>query len=602
MSVELTVYSVNYNEIKKIIPPRITCIDNNPSEQAEFITRMNALKTRAWTITRLTSRKTNNGLFVHTSKRLLRTMKPQPKSQYRLYPKAKLLNYDTTKKASLITGASSLVLFLSHLLFEVEEEKNGSVSVKEVMSHNKINDCWIVIDGNVYDVTMFLSQHPGGVARIMEFAGKDATAKFHQMHSSATLEKMKDHLIYIGKLSGAFENELSEEEIRIMEQKAKIPPLSKIFCLSDFEGVAKKVLPKSTFFYYATSSSDEYTLRENHYAYSRVFFRPKILQDIEEVTTETEFLGTKVNLPIYITAFAGSKLAHPLGELNLQAAAYKANVMQMVPKQNSYTYEEFFSRVPDDQNQWLQFHFDTQEELDNLDNWVKKAGTLPSVKGLFLNVDLADIGNREKDSRQRAATAGSEYLDEMTDNKFGSHPKITWRTIENVIKNTNLPVALKGVQRGEDVVLAAQKGVKAVILSNHGGRQLDFSRPPLEVLVEAKQMLKEKKLDDKIEIYLDGGVRRGSDIIKALCLGAKGVGLGRPFLYAMAGYGEDGVSHLINILQAEIENNMRLLGVDKIEDLNETLVDCKSLSFKNPRINDSLYDEAYEPLQFPKFQ
>ncbi|CDO95214.1 unnamed protein product [Kluyveromyces dobzhanskii CBS 2104] len=533
---------------------------------------------------------------INGANRFLRT-KASPSAQGKLSESR--VRFNKTTKASLLTGASSLTLFLSYFLFD--NDKDG-VSVKEVKKHNRIDDCWIVIDNEVYDITKFLTIHPGGVARLMEFAGNDATEKFHQMHSSATLEKMKEHLVYIGKLKGAFENELTEEEISILQHKATIPPLRKIFCLSDFEAVAKQVLPKSTFFYYATGSSDEYTLRENHYAYSRVFFRPKILQDINEVDTSTKFMGAKVDLPIYITAFAGSRLAHPLGELNLQAASYDANVMQMVPKQNSYSFEEFFSNVPDDQNQWMQYHFDTQEELDNLDSWVEKSSALPSAKGLFFNVDLADIGNREKDSRQRASQPGSEYLNEMTDNQFGSHPKITWSTIERIIKNTHLPVALKGVQRGEDVVIAAEKGVSAVILSNHGGRQLDFSRPPLEVLVEAKQMLREKDLDGKIEIYLDGGVRRGSDILKALCLGATGVGMGRPFLYAMSGYGEEGVTHLFNILRTEIENNMRLLGVDKIEDLNESLVDARSLSLKNPRINDALYDQAYEPMQFPEFK
>lgn len=146
-------------------------------------------------------------------------------------------------------------------------------------------------------------------------------------------------------------------------------------------------------------------------------------------------------------------------------------------------------------------------------------------------------------------------------------------------------------------MLAAEKGVKAVVLSNHGGRQLDFSRPPLEVLVEARQMLKEKNLQDDIEIYVDGGIRRGSDVIKAICLGAKGVGIGRPFLYAMAGYGEDGVARYIEILRGEIENNMRLLGVDKISDLNEDFVDASSLKLRGARTNDALYDQAYQPLE-----
>lgn len=531
-------------------------------------------------------------------KRGVRTLRKHP--YYKRLSLEKPSRRLDTKKASFLTVTTALTLFGSYLF---SDNAKGFVSVNEVKLHNNRNDCWVVLNGDVYDVTSFLSAHPGGVGKLLDYAGKDATEKFYQLHSRETLNKMKDKLVYIGKLDGNFEKELSEEELLIMDHKARIPSLSKIFSLSDFEGVAKKVLSKSTYTYFATGASDEYTIRENRYAYSRVFFRPKVLQDVNEIVdTTTDFLGAKVGLPIYITAFAGSKLAHNMGELNLQSAAYDANVMQMVPKQNSYSQEEFFSVVPDDQNHWLQFHFDTYEELDNVENWIRKAESLPSVKGLFFNVDLADIGNREKDSRQRSSQEGSDYLNEMTANKMGKDKaKVTWKHIEQFVQWTNLPVALKGVQRGEDVVIAAEKGVKAVILSNHGGRQLDFSRPPLEVLAEAKQMLKAKNLEDKIEIYIDGGVRRGSDVIKALCLGATGVGLGRPFLYAMAGYGEEGVSHLLSILRTEIENNMRLLGVDNIKDLNENLIDTNNLKFRNPKINDVLYDKGYQSLEFPLF-
>ena len=131
---------------------------------------------------------------------------------------------------------------------------------------------------------------------------------------------------------------------------------------------------------------------------------------------------------------------------------------------------------------------------------------------------------------------------------------------------------------------------------------MDFSRPPLEVLSEAKQMLKERGLDNKIEIYIDGGIRRGSDIVKALCLGATGVGLGRPFLYAMAGYGEEGVLKLVLLLEGEVKNNMKLLGVDNIKDLNEELIDTTTLKFRGSMVNDRLYDGVYEQLNFPSFK
>ncbi|SCU80659.1 LADA_0B08834g1_1 [Lachancea dasiensis] len=503
-------------------------------------------------------------------------------------------------RASILTTTSaSAALLLSSFLGSTP----GDISTDEVMLHNTVDDCWIVIDGEVYDVTNFIGVHPGGASKILEVAGGDATRKFYSIHSGSTLDKMKDQLIYLGKLKGRFEDVISDEELLIAEKRKKLPPLSRVFNLSDFEGIAREILPTSTFAYYATGASDEFTIRENHYAYGRVFFRPKVLQDIEyDVDTSTEFLGTKVNLPIYISAFAGSKMAHPLAELNLQSAAYDANIMQMVPKQSSYSIEDFFEHVPDSQNHWYQYHFDDLQQLENFGTLLKTLETKPSIKGIFLNVDLRDIGNREKDTRQRSVdtTTSKELSSIVTKNM--SYAKFTWKDVEKIMASTDLPICLKGVQRGEDVVLAAEKGVKAVVLSNHGGRQLDFSRPPLEVLAEARTMLKERNLEDKIEIYLDGGVRRGSDILKALCMGAKGVGLGRPFLYAMAGYGEEGVNHLIDILQGEIKNNMRLLGVERISDLDESLVDFKSLSFRNPRANDVLYDEGYMSLRFPEFK
>ncbi|QLQ81236.1 hypothetical protein HG537_0E05920 [Torulaspora globosa] len=503
------------------------------------------------------------------------------------------------RKASFTAGATFAAL-LSYFFLDPSE---GDITVSELRKHNSINDCWIALNGQVYDITSFLQKHPGGVARLLEVAGSDATDKFYQIHSDAVFDKMKDNFIFVGNLSENAVNELTEEEMKIMEMKKRLPPLSAIFSVSDFENIAKHVLPKSTFMYYATGASDEFTIRENHYAYCRVFFRPRVLHEsVREVDTSTTFLGTKVSLPFYITAFAGSKLAHPLGELNLQSASYDANVMQMVPKMMSYGIDKFFEHVPADQNQWMQYHFDDQQEVEDVVEFVRKMEKQPSVKGFFFNVDLADIGNREKDSRQRSAEADTEELDMLVSNTYNHYPLLTWSTIDKILEATDLPVGLKGIQRGEDVVIAAEKGVKAVVLSNHGGRQLDFSRPPLEVLAEAKAMLKEKNLDDKIELYIDGGIRRGSDIIKALCLGAKGVGLGRPFLYAMAGYGEDGVSKIISLLEGEIQNNMRLLGVGRIEDLNESFIDAKNLALRNPRTNDALYDEAYEQLFFPQFK
>jgi L-lactate dehydrogenase (cytochrome) len=164
-----------------------------------------------------------------------------------------------------------------------------------------------------------------------------------------------------------------------------------------------------------------------------------------------------------------------------------------------------------------------------------------------------------------------------------------------------MPILLKGVQCVEDVIRAIECGVQGVVLSNHGGRQLDFARSGLEVLAEVMPVLRERGWQDRIEIYIDGGVRRATDIIKALCLGATGVGIGRPFLYAMSAYGLPGVDRAMQLLKDEMEMNMRLIGAAKVSDLNPTLVDVRGLSMHTAIVpEDTLGRNVYDPLIGPK--
>jgi len=144
-------------------------------------------------------------------------------------------------------------------------------------------------------------------------------------------------------------------------------------------------------------------------------------------------------------------------------------------------------------------------------------------------------------------------------------------TIPWLRRTTKLPIVIKGIQCVEDAVLAVESGVDGILISNHGGRQLDYSMPSIEVLYRLRKSRPD--VFDKLEVYVDGGVRRGSDVVKALCLGAKAVGLGRPFLYAQSAYGEEGVSKLIEILEREIVLAMRLLGATNIRELVPEMVE-----------------------------
>jgi L-lactate dehydrogenase (cytochrome) len=325
-------------------------------------------------------------------------------------------------------------------------------------------------------------------------------------------------------------------------------------------------------------------MRENHSAFHKIWFRPRILVDVEKVDFSTTMLGTKTDMPFYVTATALGKLGNPEGEVLLTKAAKKHNVIQMIPTLASCSFDEIMDAAEGDQVQWLQLYVNKDREITKkIVEHAEKRG----CKGLFITVDAPQLGRREKDMRSKFTDVGSNVQSgSTTDNSQGAaraissfiDPALSWKDIPWFQKITKMPIILKGVQRVEDVIRAVEVGVQGVVLSNHGGRQLDFARSGVEVLAEVMPVLRERGWEDRIEIYIDGGVRRATDIIKALCLGAKGVGIGRPFLYAMSSYGQPGVDRAMQLLKDEMEMNMRLIGCSSVDQLNPTLIDTRGLS------------------------
>ena len=327
-------------------------------------------------------------------------------------------------------------------------------------------------------------------------------------------------------------------------------------------------------------------MRENHSAFHKIWFRPRVLVDVEKVDFSTTMLGTKVDIPFYVTATALGKLGHKEGEVILTRGAKKHNVVQMIPTLASCSFDEIMDAAEGDQVQWLQLYVNKDREITKkIVQYAESRG----CKGLFITVDAPQLGRREKDMRSKFTDAGSNVQSssgQATDNSQGAaraissfiDPALSWKDIPWFQSITKMPIILKGVQRVEDVIRAIETGVQGVVLSNHGGRQLDFARSGIEVLAEVMPVLRERGWEDRIEIFVDGGVRRATDIIKALCLGAKGVGIGRPFLYAMSAYGLPGVDRAMQLLKDEMEMNMRLIGCSSVDQLNPTLVDTRGLS------------------------
>lgn len=352
-------------------------------------------------------------------------------------------------------------------------------------------------------------------------------------------------------------------------------------------------------------------MRENHSAFHKIWFRPRILVDVENVDFSTKMLGTKSSIPFYVTATALGKLGNPEGEVVLTRAAHDHDVIQMIPTLASCSFDEIVDARRGEQVQWLQLYVNKDRAITKR---IIEHAEARGCKGLFITVDAPQLGRREKDMRSKFSDVGSDVQasgGDSVDRSQGAaraissfiDPSLSWKDIPWFKSVTKMPIVLKGVQCVEDVLRAVEAGVQGVVLSNHGGRQLDTAPSGVEVLAQVMPILRERGWEDKIEIFIDGGVRRATDILKAICLGAKGVGIGRPFLYAMSAYGQPGVDRAMQLLKDELEMNMRLIGAQKIEDLNPSMVDVRGLvgghSASVP--SDTLSLGAYDPLQAPRF-
>ena len=331
--------------------------------------------------------------------------------------------------------------------------------------------------------------------------------------------------------------------------------------------------------------------------------------DVERIDLATKMLGTPVSIPFYVTATALGKLGNPEGEVILTRGAHKHNVIQMIPTLASCSFDEIVDAKQDDQVQWLQLYVNKDRAITKR---IVQHAEERGCKGLFITVDAPQLGRREKDMRSKFQGVGSNVQDTGGDNVDRSQgaaraissfidPSLNWRDIPWFLSITKMPVLLKGVQRVEDVLRAIEAGVQGVVLSNHGGRQLDFARSGIEVLAEVMPVLRERGWENRIEIYVDGGIRRATDIIKALCLGATGVGIGRPFLYAMSAYGLPGVDRAMQLLKDEMEMNMRLIGCSTVDQLDPSLVDTRGLSMHTTAVpTDTLGLGVYDPLVQPQ--
>ncbi|KAF8973898.1 cytochrome b2 [Flammula alnicola] len=471
-------------------------------------------------------------------------------------------------------------------------------TLQQVAQHNSVHSCWVIIQNNVYDVTEFLSEHPGGSDIILKYGGRDATSIYEPIHPPDALEKHLAPSKHLGPLGIEAANTIKKErqgvqktkdELRVEQSRSKMPPLNRILNLTDMENVARQILSHKALAYYSSAADDETTNIENARAFTRLFFQARVMRPVSRCDPSTTILGFKSAVPFFVSGAALARLGHPDGESNITRGAFKEGIIQMVSSNASLSPNAIMAAA--DQSQVLFFQLYKHRNDKIAEKRVRDIEKL-GFKAIFLTVDAIVAGNRERDIRSPWVMDEEENGPIYYQPDNGEKPKeevnifgtagalianddrdMTWEkasTIPWLRRISSLPIVIKGIQCVEDAVLAAEAGVDGILLSNHGGRQLEYSLPPLEVLYSLRRQRPD--VFDKLEVYIDGGVRRGTDVVKAICLGAKAVGLGRPFLYAQSAYGVAGVAKIVEILKREIVTAMRLVGAATVNDLRPEMI------------------------------
>ncbi|XP_051242944.1 hydroxyacid oxidase 1 [Dicentrarchus labrax] len=357
-------------------------------------------------------------------------------------------------------------------------------------------------------------------------------------------------------------------------------------CVSDFEEEARKVLPKAVYDYYCSGADEQRTLADNVAAFNRWYLVPRVLRDVSTVDLSVSVLGQKLSMPLCVAATAMQRMAHFEGETATARACRAVGTGMMLSSWATSTIEEVMSAMTSvgaGGVLWLQLYIYKDRELTlSLVRRAEEAG----YKAIFVTVDTPYLGRRWADMRNRFklpshlsmsnfSTASLAFSEGNYGNNSGLavyvakaiDPTLCWDDITWLKKHTHLPVIVKGVLNGQDAIQAVNYCVDGIVVSNHGARQLDGVPATLDVLEDVV-----RAVQGRCDVYMDGGVRRGTDVLKALAMGAKAVFIGRPVLWGLACQGEQGVTDLLELLKEELRLAMALSGCRSISEVNRSLV------------------------------
>ncbi|CAL1607100.1 unnamed protein product [Knipowitschia caucasica] len=370
--------------------------------------------------------------------------------------------------------------------------------------------------------------------------------------------------------------------------------MSQRVCVADFEAQARTVLPKAVYDYYRSGADEQRTLHDNVEAFNRWCVVPRVLRDVSSVDMSVSVLGQRLSFPVCVASTAMQRMAHPDGEVATARACRAVGTGMMLSSWATSTIEEVGEAggAPGGAPGgvlWLQLYIYKDRELSlSLVRRAEQAG----YQAVFLTVDTPYLGRRWDDVRNRFKLPSHLSMSNFSapsmafsEGSYGADsglavyvakaidPTLSWEDVLWLKRNTRLPVILKGVLSVEDACQAVECGVDGILVSNHGARQLDGVPATLDVLEEVV-----RAVGGRCEVFLDGGVRRGTDVLKALALGAKAVFLGRAVLWGLACQGEEGVTEVLNLLREELRLAMALAGCRSLAEVTKALLRRRDFS------------------------
>src|SRR5580658_390283 len=354
------------------------------------------------------------------------------------------------------------------------------------------------------------------------------------------------------------------------------------FSVMDFEDAARRALPQAHFGYMASGVDDDLTLKANREGFQHIELRTRRLIDVSKVDTRVDLLGTTFDYPIFICPTGAQRMFNPDAELATARAAKSRNTLQILSTVTSVSYEEVAQARGGPV--WYQLYAPAKwEQAEHIIKRVEAAG----CPALALTVDL--LGGRNTETYNRARRADKRECSECHNGAPGSDlsvrpmfkgldmtgfqmnsPSMTWDFVDRVKKTTRMKFLLKGLESHEDAKLAVEHGVDGIIVSNHGGRSMETLKATIESLPEVVEAV-----NGRIPVLVDGGFRRGSDVIKALALGARAVGIGRPYLWGLSAFGQPGVERVLDIMRGELQLAMRQCGKTSLAQIDKNTIAIK---------------------------